>query len=250
MIQHLSITSGVPMPGVNTSNIPLHPRKEDFKHVRFWANKPWQKLRNNVKSDDLKLPIFSMFMEDEFGREISEDIKDTLRGDLGSYWSDIHDSGEILYNYTELGHHRKEHFRMTFESKYPWLRLCDGHWKVNQLWINYFGKWRKRGAPTRDSSDTSNVLGDKTPSPNDPKEKTPIEISSDLENVPAGFKRGREDNQDPQGASAKRHKGKRREVEHFDFHPPRPQPKKVNAKIAKVSVFVLLFCRTFTETNI
>ena len=117
MIQHLSITSGVPMPGVNTSNIPLHPRKEDFKHIRFWANKPWQKLRNNVKSDNLKLPIFSMFMENKFGREISEDIKDTLCRDLRSYWSDIHDSGEILYNYTELGHHRKEHFRMTFESK-------------------------------------------------------------------------------------------------------------------------------------
>lgn len=255
MIHQLSITSGVPIPGVDTSGIPLNPRHEDFKGVRFWFNGPWQAVCNRATVKDANCSILSLFMEDEFGKGISGEIKTALHGDLGAYWNDIRDSGERLPNYSGLGLRRKEDFRMKFESMYPWLRLCEGHWKVNQLWINYFGLWKKRvltvsnSVPSSSSSSSSNTKN-KSAIPNNSKENTPIKVSSDPNDVSTSFKRRHEDNQDTEAGSAKRHKGKGKEVKIFDFHPPRPQPKKTNAKIAKVSIFVLLFCRISAETNI
>ena len=118
---------------------------EDYKHLKYWFEAVWQALRSKHNSTDLPLDssIISIFMEDELGRPISEAIKARLRGDLTSYWNDIHKTGEVLKNWTDIGLERKDHFRSTFEAKYPWLRLCEASWKVDHLWINHFRTWRK-----------------------------------------------------------------------------------------------------------
>ena len=87
-------------------------------------------------------------------------------------------------------------------------------------------------------------------SPNNSKENTLIEISSDLNPTPAGLKHKHKDDKISKAASSKKHKGKGKEVETFDFHPPQPQPKKINAKITRVSVFYSHFVGSFAEMNI
>lgn len=148
MVDHISGLDSIP--ASERTQIPLNPKRTDFDLLKYWENGPWQAIRNGtkgVKADDFASPILSLFMEDEFGKPISDGVKDEIRGDLVGYWNDIHESGETVKNYTDLGFKRREDFRKTMEAKYPWLRLCDGHWKAKQLWINYFTTWKKNHLP-------------------------------------------------------------------------------------------------------
>ena len=120
---------------------------KDYQHLKYWFEHAWQALRHQsglaLKELSPDSPIISVFMEDEFGEPIPEALKSKLRGDLTAYWNDVHDTGEVLKRWSDLGLRRKDHFRKTFEAKYPWLRLCEANWKVDHLWINYFRTWRK-----------------------------------------------------------------------------------------------------------
>jgi hypothetical protein len=116
---------------------------EDYKHIKYWFEAVWQTIRNKSKGNYIDSSVLSAFMEDEFGKPISEAVKARVRSDIYSYWTDVHDSGEKLCNWTDIGLRRKDHYRRTFEERYPWLRLCEASWKVDHLWINHFRGWKK-----------------------------------------------------------------------------------------------------------
>lgn len=208
--------------------------QEDYQ-TRFWKVSSWREIRSSgkAKDSDSNPPILSMFMEDEFGDPISDGVKEEVYDTLQSYWIDVHDSGEPVRGWSETGLRRKDHFQVSMERKFPWLKLCEGHWKVKQLWINYFGKWKRspsnKPSPTPD--ETTAGSGNK---PIQQPKKTPIDISSDLGDALANLKRGRSD-EDRNSASSKRHKGKESVLP--TFHPPRPQAKKTGARLGKVSTF-------------
>ena len=225
-------TSPGSVPGVGS---PTSPTYEEYQHLKYWFEAAWQALRSKHGSKDLPVdaPIISVFMEDEFGEPISEAVKARLRGDLMAYWTDIHNAGEKLRNWTDVGLERKDHFRQTFETKYPWLRLCEASWKVDHLWINHFRTWRK-GHPELATTPEKPVV---------PKKIVVIESTdSDSSGNSIGIKRRREDQEED---SSKRHKGKGKDVQVMptnEFHPARPLPKgKPSAKMAKVNISICLF---------
>jgi len=74
--------------------------------------------------------------------------------------------------------------------------------------------------------------------PENSDRETPVEIPSDEDNAPTGSKPRREDS-GPGSGSSTRLKGKGKEVMTPNSHPARPNPKKINAKIGKVSSFCL-----------
>lgn len=231
MVQQLQVS----IAGGETPLSPKVLRREDFR-TRYWNVASWREKRNNgkIKDSDINAPIFSIFMEDEFGVLVSDEVKDEVLDTLQSYWIDVHDSGELICNWKETGFRRKEDFLATMERKFPWLRLCEGHWKTKQLWINYFGRWKrspsnKQSPVPGDSRDTK-----KKDSPPHERQETPIDISSDVSNGLASLKHGRDGDEDCEPAPSKRHKGKEREAAPSTFHPPRPQPKKTKAKLGKV----------------
>ena len=211
-----------------------------YKHIKFWQQSTWQALRNKIKNTEIPQdsPIISIYMEDESGKPISHGNKLALRGNLFSYWNDVSRSGEELMNFTDLGLERKEHFRKTFEDMYPWLRLCEGRWKVDHLWINYFSSWKKsRSTPEPNATKDSkrSVAGSKPSGPTTSITKKPV-TTTDESDLSVGSKRGREEPEEPENPS-KRQKGKEKEnVVPANFHPPRPIPKKkVRAILSKVS---------------
>ena len=188
--------------GTNPSAFP--PLENIKDKIHFFKQSTWQELRNRVGAKELGLnsPMISAYMEDESGEPISPGIKNNLCGDLFSYWSEIHRSGETLTNFTELGMTRKGHFRKTFEAMYPWLRFCEGHWKVDHLWINYFRSWNKtHGSPEPRRRTT------KTPKPSPDPEPLQDSLNVQPPSTPTGSKRGREEPDAPNGTS-KRCKGK------------------------------------------
>lgn len=209
---------------------------------KYWEQAQWQAIRNKVKAKELCLdsPIISLYMEDESGQPISAGVKNTLRGDLISYWNEIRASGEELTNFTDLGLERKDHFRKTFEDKYPWLRLCEAHWKVDHLWINYFGSWKK----SRNTPEPTTVTDPRQQS-TDPKRSetlpgpTPAPIqepSPETSGASVGSKRGREEPGDLYRTS-KRYKGKDKAIfTPTKFYNSRPKGK-IQATLAKVSDF-------------
>jgi hypothetical protein len=192
-------------------------------------------MRNGTKVKDVDSPILSLFFEDESGSPVSDEVKDQVRGDLTAYWLDMVKEGETPCHYKGLGFKRREHYRKTMEEKYPWLRLCEGHWKVKQIWINY---WKKSRVPAANDKchtpiEISSNTEDSTPVP------VPIEVSSDEDGAAStGSKRGRSaENSLDSDISSKRHKGKGKDVGATPaFHPPKPQPKKkIAPKIGRVS---------------
>ena len=153
------------------------------------------------------------------------------------------------------------------EDKYPWLRLCEGHWKVRQIWDNHYRKSRihaiidgdpelqkkfpvsknKTLEPIEVSSDAER------PPPTQKKKHAVVVISSDPEDQSpppentankacvgssdssTGLKRGCQDTDDLEQASPKKPKYKGKETATSGFHHAKPQQKKTSAKIGTVS---------------
>ena len=174
LADHITSRTAGPIDNRATSSgIPLNPRKEDYQNLlNWWDQSLWQSVKNKSNPMDLgdaDSPIISRYMEDEFGRSITPGVKAALRRDLYCYWNDLsYSDPNDLRNHGELGLKRKEHFRQTFEEKYPWLRLCEAHWKVDQLWVSYFSTWKRpRNTPDpkmKESTPTS-TSADKATSP-------------------------------------------------------------------------------------
>jgi len=149
-----------------------------------------------------------------------------------------------------MGFTIKEEFRLILEGKYPFLRLCEGHWKVGQLWINNFTNW-ERNNPILISSDDDEAssggckqnhsVGNQTNSGGRKQGH-----SNDNKAGYGGRKRGRSsDDDDDEELESKKQKGK--EVATSNFHPPRPKPKKVTVGVARVCNLLFLLL-ALTET--
>jgi hypothetical protein len=213
-------------------------KEEDFIHIKFWRQCTWQAIKNKTLTldSDLTSPIISLYMEDELGRPIPSGIKYALRKDLYSYWNDLYWAGSSeLHNHGALGMERRQHFSQTFEGKFPWLRLCEGHWKVDQLWVGYFSTW-KRPRSTPDTQAT--------------EESSPISISAIMATSPPPVtsKRGLEEDKSLSEVASKRHKGYGSDLmAPTIFHNSRPLPRKVPAKLAKVRLTFILFIIQHTD---
>jgi len=224
MIKKVSIDFAGEIPGIKTSDIPLNPAREDFPLVNHWDGTIWAGNRSGTIPNPTDLPTLSLFLEDEFGRPIGRHIKKSLLGDITAFWNEMISEGKTPTTFSKASFTTKELFRTLLEGKYPWLRLCEGHWKVNQLWVNYYTQWMSSSK----SKPKALTNPDGTPVP-------VIEIESSDSGSSTGSKRRREDITDL--APSKKHKGK---LDDSPPHPIRPQPKKSKAKVAKVSTVSFL----------
>ena len=203
-------------------------RKEDFEHVKWWEPSRWQAVKSGAESRDLEVdgPIISLYMEDEHSRLIPESIKKALRRDLYGYWNGLYSSSsDSLRPSSELDLERRDHFRNRFEVSYPWLRLCSGHWKVDQLWLSYFHTWRKTRTLDPASTESS------------PSSTAAVKMASP---PPIPSKRRLEEEEDSAGDPSKRRKGKAVDtMAPTAFHHSRPLPRKRKAAIHTVKVRLL-----------
>ena len=259
LVRHASGDRTGEISRAEADGIPLNPKQENYKGVRHWKQAPWLAAQRKSSSKDSDSPIYSLFWEDEFGNVVSDEVKEAVRDDLYGYWTDVHkeckkltprESLGELTRYKDLGYKRKEDFRKIMEGKYPWLRLCAGHWKVKRLWMNHFRSWQKANFPTLPSDDQPANPDDTKPkgatpinissddseddTPNDLEDMGPIEISSDGDGSPTGSKRRRDETAEADSSPPKKHKGKGKAIDTSNFHPPRPV-KKIKAKVAKAS---------------
>ncbi|KAF9784528.1 hypothetical protein BJ322DRAFT_1109247 [Thelephora terrestris] len=201
--EHIAANYTGEIPGIRTFGIPLNPKQVDYKRVKFWPRSVWQEIRNGAKLKESRAldsrppPVLTLFFEDEFGVPVLADVKEEVQGDLTTYWVDMLQNSKLPMHYSGLGLNRQEDFRKTMEEKYPWLRLCEGHWKVRQIWVNYYRKSRilaiiendptlkkKFTAILPDPADILEISSDtegSQPTGNQKKKKVVLVISSEAE---------------------------------------------------------------------
>ena len=272
-----------------SSGIPLNPEEKNYK-LTYWHQEAWQKIKNRTghadlsENEDPASSILTLFFESASGQPVSLEVKKEVQTDLSGYWLDMLRSGERPTNYYGLGLIRREHYRDTMENKYPWLRLCDGHWKVRMIWINYFKQDRIAALITKYKIPGMYVGGDTPESPiviesseagtppkrtkikapslpiiiSDLEGSSPTPVSSDTDDssptpgmhVSSGTKRQHEGGNDPGLGPSKRSKGKEKVAAGPDFHPMRPVPrKKPQARVGTVSKHDPLPAKYFLNTT-
>ena len=61
--------------------------------------------------------------------------------DAKAFWQWKYQKKVHLDKLTTIGWELHDEFRSTIKAVHPWLHLCEGHWKADQIWINNFSKW-------------------------------------------------------------------------------------------------------------
>ena len=178
IVDHVAANFTREIPGIRSFSIPLNLKKEDYKGVKYWPQSAWQAIRNRAKAKEVDTPVLGLFFEDEFSMSVSDDTKEEVQGDLTAYWVNMLREGELPVHYSSLSLKRREVFRKTMEDKYPWLRLCEGHWKVRQIWVNHYRKSRIHTIINSDPELQKKFPASKNKTPE------PIEVSSDTEHPP------------------------------------------------------------------
>jgi hypothetical protein len=112
MVNHITTNLTGQVPGAENPDIPEQLDPRQHKHLHWWKQETWQQIRNNsnLKPSDTTSPILSLYFEDEEGNEISNGIKEEVRGDLFAYWLDMARKGELPASFKNLGLKRREHF--------------------------------------------------------------------------------------------------------------------------------------------
>lgn len=207
-------------------DIPLEPLRVDYPDVPYWVQDEWQRLRGG-HGPDTNSPTYSIFMVDASGDPIPEGVRGDLRTEVVTYWNQIFRRGITPLPYDDNDADILDEFRTRIEKKFPWLRLCEGHWKVKQVWKNCYTNWKRKYLKATlpiTKIEPTQIDGDL-------KNRVVIEVTSS-DDISVGSKHGREE--DLPAGSSKKHKG--REGAKPTFHPAKPAAKKPKAKVARVSV--------------
>ena len=96
----------------------------------------------NLSSDDPNQEDGVLaFLEDDNGKLISYDDKKQLYRAMRGFWNDRIDGCNPPLNWSSAGETLRNAFRDFLESKFFYLRLCAGRWKVEELWKRNYHSW-------------------------------------------------------------------------------------------------------------
>ena len=137
--------------------IPLKPKREDFEPIHHWTQEEHNGNRHSKgettpNRGDSTEPVSYRFMEDENGKMVSPAVRREVSKDVRAFWQEKHNAGIHVGKLTSMGLDIRDDFRARMEKAYPWLRLCEGHWKVDQLWSMNFSKWKPATTPESDAT--------------------------------------------------------------------------------------------------
>lgn len=243
---------------------------EDYEGVGHWYPGTYRKLRRKLKSSGAeeeeaenelpglgtgstnlvqasvtrKDPVLSRFLEDKDGNPILEGQKKAILATAASFWQYLLDNKRAPKTFRKVNIEVKLQWQVLMESNYECLRYCDSHWKVDQVWINYYPSWLKtakrklaeeeRGKKGKnvggvidiDTDDADELVGSDE---NDENEDSGEDGDQDTELLNANNKRGPTDS-----SNTDRSKRPRVEEPETPAARPRPQPKRVSANHPKV----------------
>ena len=157
-----SIANAQPAPSASNSSIssykprvellPQLDRNEYPMVATSWFQEPYLDKRKNGKAkleededtmdfDDTKVSITSSYMVDENGEQVPETDKWAARAKARGFWNELFQEDKAPPNLSGAGLDLQDEYILIMEKAYPWLRLCDNHWKSLQIWRNHYTGW-------------------------------------------------------------------------------------------------------------
>ena len=131
--------------GGEYSDIPLNPRKEDYKKINHWTSDTWTKWRHCKREDlpqDISGPITAQYFEDPSGKIISSSHRAQVKKDAKSIIQGMHNRNIPLGPIRSVSFDVRDEYRKRIEELHPWLRFCCGSWKAEQIWTDIYTDWK------------------------------------------------------------------------------------------------------------
>ena len=129
----------LPLPQLEPKNFPgVQSWFEDIYKGRRKAGKNGIDEGNPGKS---KGSILSSFMEDENGDEIPERERDAARATAKGFFNLLLQTSRAPSVWGSLAIDAQNEYLYIMESSYPFLRLCDSHWKAKRIATNSYSQW-------------------------------------------------------------------------------------------------------------
>ena len=132
----------------NYEYVPLLKRC-DYPQARFWDRSSFTNALTGknattfgLSSDDLKIEKTD-YLEDKNGTPLTEQRRGAIYSHTRRFWNSYSQkSGKFPPTYHVLDLDTLGHFRSEMERHFSELRLCDNHWKADEIWICNYHSWR------------------------------------------------------------------------------------------------------------
>ena len=132
--------TGLPLPQLN---------QKDYPNVQHWGPEKYNAIRKggkrvqdedeSIKSQDR--PAYSIFMEDEDGNPIKNRARKDIRTTAKSFFEQLLSINRTPKSWGHAALDIRNEFIHQLESEYPWIRLCEGHWKATAVATTTYPHW-------------------------------------------------------------------------------------------------------------
>lgn len=86
-------------------------------------------------------PALSCFLEDKDGNPLSGEDKTAISAKAHTFWQYLVDNNRAPKSFRKANLEVLTQYRNIMESSFECLRYCHNHWKVDQIWKNYYPSW-------------------------------------------------------------------------------------------------------------
>ena len=159
-------------------------KQGDYLQLRFWDKSSFVHALSGKNattfgsSSNVAKIETTDYLEDENGIPLTEQRRSAMYSHARRFWNTyLQKSGRFPPTYSALDLDTLGHFRSEMERHFFELRLCDNHWKVDEIWICNYHSWRSGAerqpgmAKTEACNDSVPVVKKERPRPRPRKRK-------------------------------------------------------------------------------
>ena len=217
-------------------------KQENYPKVRYWYADRYTSRRKNRKDDDddddeeekpkLKgdTSVLSSFMEDENGNPIPNGLRSATRKAAKGFFQLLLEVGRAPSKWGSASIDIVNELIYRLEDGFPFLRLCDGHWKAAQIATNSYSQWYPIAVKNRAATLAKQVT-------KKPAESQVIDIDADdidADNIDADNINSNEPQKRPRDEDNETRRPKRPRVEGTEPAPPPACPPIVTTQRQRV----------------
>lgn len=135
----------------NTRQPPPQLERAMFPSVKMWFSDDYKGRRKTVKGPEDKLEddsngtskpsVLSSYMEDESGKVVHETSRAAVRAHAKAFFCSLLKNGRAPAKWGDASLDVVNELVYELETNFPWLRLCEGHWKAKQVATNSYSQW-------------------------------------------------------------------------------------------------------------
>jgi hypothetical protein len=201
--------------------------KSDFPGVKFWSVRQYNDRRKAGKKgadNDSDSSILSCYGEDEDGNDVPTEYMNNARATAKNFFRLLLENSRAPSVWRDATIDVVDELYYILETNYPFLRLCQGHWKAKKIATNSYSQWypgavKRLMASLAKKAELEKAMARGTVNA---KDAEVIDVDTDDDNTTSKRRQGREDD-------TPRPSKRPRTEEDQPAPPSRPRPTKSKA---------------------